>query len=67
MYYELYELKNAVMDEPTDENINALADWLQVYGRLFWRKKYFDLDDFRLYPLYEKVDGEIEITGWELD
>ena len=67
MKYNYDELLKAVKENETEENINALAEWFEEYGRDYWNGEYYDADGIRLFPVYKEVDDdEFQIVGWEV-
>lgn len=65
--YDYKELKQKVLENETEENLNALGEWFEMFGNDFWNGEYFDADDFHLVPIYKEVDeDEFERIGWEI-
>ena len=58
MDYELCEMI------ANNADANDVGEYLSVYGKQYWRKKYFEVNRKRLYPIY---DEDKEIIGWEWD
>ena len=68
-YNDYNELLEAVKNNRSEENIKALAEWFERYGRDFWNGEYYDVSEIgdRLYPIYEEIgEDDYEIVGWEL-
>lgn len=66
-YYSYQELKDAVIANPTAENVNKLGEWFSTYGNDYWNGEYYDADEFAVWPMYEEVEeDEFEITGYEI-
>lgn len=67
--YEYAEERRAAIENPTAENLAALADWLDAYDPQAWNGEYYDIDGKRLTPIYgeEDEDGNFPIIGYELD
>ena len=66
-YYSYAELKSAVMENASEENINALGEWFADYGTAYWNGECYDADDFLLYPIYVEVEeDEYEVRGYEI-
>lgn len=66
---EYQKLRSAVEAAPTQENVNALGEWLDAYGkRCHWHGDVcFDADGIRVYRVYKKLDeDEFEFVGYEL-
>lgn len=64
-YYSYAEIRAAVDERETPENLAALGEWFERYGMDFWNGECWDIDGHRsLYPIYELVDEEYE--EWEL-
>lgn len=67
--YDYEELRAAAVENPTFENMEALADWLENYNMSSWNGEYFDIDDgLRLYPIYgaEDEDGCFPIIDYKI-
>lgn len=66
--YDYAELREAAIKfNATTEEVNALGEWFERYGRDSWNGEYFDADDgYRLFPVYKEVDeDEFELVGYE--
>lgn len=67
--YDFPELaERALRFNATQEDINALAEWLDRYDRRSWNGERYKIDaDHDLYPIYEEVaPDEWEIIGYEI-
>lgn len=67
--YDYEELRAAAIDNPTFENMEALADWLRTYDMSSWNGECFDIDDgLSLYPIYgdEDEDGCYPIIAYKI-
>lgn len=67
--YEYAEARRAAIENPTAENLTALADWLDAYDPQAWNGEYYDLGDGKeLRPIYGAPDeyGDVEVTGYEI-
>lgn len=66
-YYSYEDLKNAVLQDKTQENINNLGEWFSRYGMSYWNGECFDADDFRVYPVVVEAEDfvEDENENWE--
>ena len=66
--YNYNELREAAIEDPTPENLENLGDWFQTYGMDFWNGECFDVDGYRLFPVYSEPDeyGDCERIGYEL-
>lgn len=53
--YDYEEIRAAaIAPGATQDEINALGDWLEQYGGTAWNGEYFDADDgIRVYPVYD--------------
>lgn len=69
-YYEYKDLLVAVEENETPEALEALGEWFQRYGNMYWNGECWDIDGNRgLYPIYKLVDEECEdweIIGYEI-
>ena len=66
-YYSYADLRKAVNDNPTEENINALGEWFERYGGAYWNGWYYDADGIRLAPIYEQTgEDDFDLIGWQL-
>lgn len=67
--YDYEELRAKAIENPTFENLEALADWLRNYGTKSWNGEFWDIDDGqRLYPIYggEDENGCFPIVNYEI-
>ena len=67
--YDYQELRAAAIENPTFENLEALADWLRNYDTKSWNGEFWDIDNgLRLYPVYgdEDEDGRFPIVNYEI-
>lgn len=66
--YSYKEAVSAALKDPTDENVQFLADWFEMYGQRYWNGECYLIDGFnRLFPIYKEVEeDEFEIVGWEI-
>lgn len=70
--YDYEELKNkALTTDATQDDINALGEWFELYGDRYWNGEYYSVDNNRLYPIYQRIDDDeleeqYEIVGYEL-
>lgn len=67
--YDYAELRAAAIDNPTFENMEALADWLRNYDMNSWNGEFWDIDDgLRLKPEYGEEDenGCFPIVGYSI-
>lgn len=72
--YDYEELKiKALVADATQEDINALGEWFDLYGYDYWNGEYFRIEDGkRIYPIYKEEldeDGELEqadVIGYEI-
>ena len=68
-YYDYEELRAKAIENPTFENLEALADWLRNYDMNSWNGEFWDIDDGqRLYPIYgdEDEDGDFPIVNYKI-
>lgn len=69
--YDFEELKEAALKyNATQEEINSLGKWFEMYGYAqYWNGEFFDIDGlYRLFPAYEKInEDDYEIVGYELN
>ena len=73
MNYSVYEynaLLVAVEENETPEALEALGEWFQRYGDMYWNGECWDIDGSRgLYPIYKIADEEcegFELVGYEI-
>ncbi len=53
--YKYQEYRKKAIENPTEENLNALAEWLFMYGGSYWNGETWDIDNgMRLYPIYDE-------------
>ena len=67
--YDYQELREKAIENPTFENLEALADWLRNYDGNSWNGEFWDIDDGqRLYPIYgdEDENGCFPIVNYEI-
>ena len=67
--YDYQELREKAIENPTFENLEALADWLSNYDMNSWNGEFWDIDDGqRLYPIYgdEDENGYFPIVNYEI-
>ena len=67
--YDYEELRAAAIDNPTFENMEALADWLRNYDGNSWNGEFWDIGDgLRLYPIYgdEDENGCFPTVNYEI-
>lgn len=69
--YDYQELRAKAIENPTFENLEALADWLDYYdyNRKSWNGEFWDIGDgLRLYPIYgdEDENGCFPIVNYEI-
>jgi len=49
-YYDYNELRQRAIDGDAND-VDALGEWMENYGRRYWNGEYYDLGDgLRLYP-----------------
>lgn len=68
-YYDYAELLTAATAPGADQaEVNALGEWFEQYGAIYWNSEYFDAGDgLRLYRI-EEWDDECDqgkIIGYE--
>jgi hypothetical protein len=68
--YSYEELAAAAMSvEATQEDIDALGEWFESYGRVYWNGEYYDIDgSHSLRPVYSEPDENdcCEIISYRL-
>lgn len=67
--YQYEELAAAATkSNATQEEINALGEWFQIYGMCYWNGSSWIVDeknDIRLAPVYKEVEeDEFELIGY---
>lgn len=69
-YYDYQDLRAAaVRPGATQEDINALGEWFDRHGMMFWNGEYFDADEgLRLRPVWEWDEENDcgEVVGYEI-
>ena len=63
------ELEAAALSaDATEEDINALGKWFELFGETYGNGEYYNVDgDYRLYSIDEEDDdGDFHRIGWEL-
>ena len=60
--------KAALSADATQEDINALGKWFELYGESYWNGEYYRVtEDVRIVPIdTEDEDGDFHRIGWEL-
>lgn len=58
----------ALSTDATQEDINALGKWFELYGDSYWNGEFYDVDGrHQLLPIdIEDEDGDFHRTGWKL-
>ena len=66
-YYAYEELREkATANDATQKDINALGEWFEAHGSMYWNGEYYDADGLRLFPINEEVaEDEWEVVGYE--
>lgn len=72
--YDYQELRDKAMKTRDQKDIDALGEWMEVYGMDSWNGEVFDIDDgYSLRPIQKAVDFEDngdpiqwETVGYEL-
>lgn len=67
--YDYKELRARAVETEAEEDLAALGEWLERYGRCYWNGECYDIDDgLRLFPIYGEAteDGDYELSGWEI-
>lgn len=66
--YDYQELREKAINNPTFENLEALADWLSNYDINSWNGEFWDIDGLRLYPIFgdEDENGCFPIVNYEI-
>ena len=66
MYQELEH--KALSADATQEDINLLGKWFELYGESYWNGEFYDVDGIhQLRPVdVEDEDGDYHREGWEL-
>ena len=69
--YDYKELRERAVNGGADD-VNALGEWFEKYGEMYWNGEYYDADDgYRLFPIFEThfdEDGDldfVETVGYE--
>ena len=57
-YYSYQELRAAAASGKK-EDINALGEWFDQYGAVYWNGEFYGADGIEIYPL-DKYDAEAE-------
>lgn len=67
--YDYSELRaKAISREATQEDMEDMARWFDKYDIADWNGEYYDLDGYKLRPIYgEDDDGEPVFDHWEVD
>lgn len=67
--YDYENLRKQAIENPTFENLEALANWFSTYDMSSWNGEFFDIDDgLRLIPEYGEEDenGCFPIVGYSI-
>ena len=72
--YDYQELRDKAMETRDQKDIDALGEWMEVYGMDSWNGEVFDIDGgYSLRPIQKAVDFEDngdpiqrETVGYEL-
>lgn len=67
--YNYKELEAAAIKfDATQEEISALGEWFERYGRCYWNGECWNVDekkDLYLYPIYHDTgDDSVEVVGY---
>lgn len=67
-YYRYKEIKDAAINNPTYENLERLANWLDRYDNC-WNGEEWNIDnEYHLKPIYKQMDeDEWEVVDYELN
>lgn len=61
--YSYNELYNAVKDDPTQENIEKLVCWLNMFDPAAWNGEKYFADDLEIFPVF---DEDLYIVGFSV-
>lgn len=68
-YYDYDKLvKRALNYNASQEDINALGEWFENHGTMYWNGEYFEIDtEHRLFPVYKEInEDEPILIGYEI-
>ena len=67
--YEYQDRVEKALASGAKEDIEALAEWFEQYGDIYWNGEYYEIDKYtRLVPVYEETaPDEWERVGWEIE
>lgn len=67
--YDYQELEHkALTADASQEDINRLGKWFELYGESYWNGEFYDVDGtHQILPIdTEDEDGDFHREGWEL-
>ena len=72
--YDYKELRDRAFKTRTQEDINALGEWMDLYGQDYWNGEVYDIDDgYSLRPILKAVEFEDngepcqwDVVGYEI-
>ena len=66
-YYDYRELREKAFRTKSQEDFNALGEWLERFNPWAWNGESYDIDGgYRLFPVYEDAgEDEVKIVRWE--
>lgn len=69
-YYDYKNLRDkAVEFDATQEDVDALGEWFELYGERYWSGEYYEVEGdhnlFRKMVLADPETGDYEVVGYE--
>lgn len=66
-YYDYTELSAAALRTESEEDLNRLGEWFNLYGASYWNGEKYEIDSTHfLRPIYREINDGFEVTGYEL-
>jgi hypothetical protein len=65
--YDYQELREKLNGKHTQDDVNALGEWLSQYGDDSWNGEYYDADGLKIFPVYNQIsEDEFDLVGYEI-
>ena len=68
--YDFKKLLKAAKENPSEESLMTLGEWLEEYGQICWNGESYDLGDgSRLRPIKvpDVIDDDGTVLQWRVD
>lgn len=66
--YDYKKLREkALSATATQEDIDNLGKWFELFGETYWNGEYYDADGAEIWPVYKKIsEDDFELVGYEI-